>query len=93
MPSTIWGPGGGVPVPSGAGGYSQYSATAIAGQTVFNSFLPLGFTYVPGQFQIEVYINGAFQMTGINYTETNATTITFTSGLEANDIVTVIKRA
>ncbi len=59
--------------------------TASAGQTVFN----LANTYSPGTNQIEVFINGVFQVPPENYIETDSDTITFTSGLTAGDFVTV----
>lgn len=59
--------------------------TATAGQTVFN----LGNSYTPGQDELQVTINGVFQVTPENYTETDSTTITFVSGLDAGDFVVV----
>lgn len=58
--------------------------TATSGQTVFNLSNP----YILGINGIGVFINGVLQHSPNNYTETNATTITFTSGLDAGDEVT-----
>jgi len=53
-------------------------ATATAGQTVFN----LGaITYTPGSNNLSVYIDGVRQYPGESYTETSASVVTFTSGL------------
>ena len=59
--------------------------TATQGQTVFD----LANSYTVGQNELQVYINGVFQNTPENYEETNSTRITFTSGLDAGDFVTV----
>lgn len=55
-------------------------ATATAGQTVFNLTT---MTYAPGTNNLNVYVNGLKQYVGTNYTETNSTRVTFTSGLTA----------
>lgn len=62
------------------------SFTATAGQTVFN----LSNSYVPGNNQLQVYINGVYQATPANYTESSTTSFTLTSGAEAGDIVVAI---
>lgn len=59
--------------------------TATAGQTIFN----LGNTYTPGNDELQVWIQGVFQVTPENYTETDSTTITLTSGAVAGDLVVV----
>lgn len=59
--------------------------TATSGQTVFD----LANSYTPGTNQLQVWINGVFETTPENYTETNTTRITFTSGLVAGDFVVV----
>lgn len=56
--------------------------TATASQTVFTA--P---TYVIGNSKLEVYNNGLLQYITTDYTETSTTSITFTSGLTAWDIV------
>jgi hypothetical protein len=68
---------------AGAGG-NIVSSTAIAtqGQTVFTA--P---TYNIGTNSLEVYVNGNKQIVSVNYTETDATTVTFLSGLNLNDYV------
>lgn len=59
--------------------------TATEGQTVFD----LATSYTPGTNQLQVFINGVFQVPPENYIETDSDTITFTSGLVAGDFVTV----
>lgn len=59
--------------------------TATQGQTIFN----LANSYTPGQNELQVYINGAYQNTPENYTESSSTQITFTSGLDAGDFVNI----
>lgn len=56
--------------------------TATASQTVFT----LTNSYTVGTNSIMVYVNGV-RMLGSDYTETNASTITFTTGLSAGDEV------
>jgi hypothetical protein len=65
-----------------SGNQAQYQ-TATQGQTVFN----VGFTYIAGTNTLNVSVNGSKQVVGLNYTETNATTVTFASGLNVDDIV------
>ena len=59
------------------------SFTATAGQTVFN----LVNSYIPATNTLHVYVNGVRQSA---YTETNATAVTFTSGLTLGDEVVFI---
>lgn len=63
--------------------FTVYTATATAGQTVFT----LGTTYNPGSNNIAVYVNGLLMTPGVDYTETNSATVTFTKGLTAGDEV------
>jgi hypothetical protein len=56
--------------------------TATAGQTVFTLTTP----YFPGIGNLNVYVNGVRQYPG-SYTETNSTTVTFSSGLDEGDVV------
>ena len=65
---------------------SEAYTTATAGQTVFT----LGFTYTVGDNSLNVLVNGSKQIAGLNYTETNATTITFIDGLNVGDVVEFI---
>jgi hypothetical protein len=51
---------------------------ATAGQTVFTL---AAIEYFPGSNNLAVYINGVRQYSGESYTETNSTTVTFSSGL------------
>lgn len=64
-----------------SGGAQSYQ-TAIQGQTVFTIS-----TYTTGNNSMKVYVNGSKQIIVLNYNETNPTTITFVSGLNAGDIV------
>jgi hypothetical protein len=61
---------------------TRQSAVATANQTVFT----LATAYTPNNNNINVFINGVRQFPG-SYTETNATTVTFSSGLTAGDEV------
>ena len=60
----------------------ESSATATAGQTVFN-----GLSYTTGNNSLKVFVNGSKQIISVNYTETNTTTVTFVSGLNVGDVV------
>lgn len=62
---------------------SQNYVVATAAQTA----VPVGFTYATGNNTLKVMVNGSKQIIGLNYTETNSTTVTFVSGLNAGDIV------
>lgn len=59
------------------------TATATAGQTVFN----LTNSFIVGTNTIMVYVNGVRQILTSAYTETSVSQITFTSGLAAGDEV------
>jgi hypothetical protein len=62
----------------------QEYQTATAGQT---GFVISSFTYVVGSNGLSVYVNGSKQVKTLNYTETSTSTVTFTAGLNAGDIV------
>lgn len=61
------------------------TSTATAAQTVFNT----GFTYSVGENQLEVYVNGLRMTQNDDYYETSSTAITFTSGRQAGDKVSM----
>lgn len=65
-----------------AGGQQDF-VIATQGQTVVLT----GFTYLPGNNSLNVFVNGNKQIVGLNYTETDVFSITFTSGLNAGDII------
>ena len=44
-------------------------------------------TYTPGINSLVVFVNGSKQLVGTNYTETSSVIVTFTSGLNAGDVV------
>lgn len=56
----------------------QETQTATSGQTVFTLTT---MTYEPGMNMLSVFIDGINQILGEAFTETNSTTVTFTSGL------------
>ena len=61
---------------------------ATAGQTAF--ILGSGNTYTIGTGSIEVFQNGVRLISGVDYTETNSTTVTLTVGANAGDYVSII---
>jgi len=65
---------------------TQSKATATQGQTVFT-----GLTYTTGSNSLNVFVNGSKQIVTTNYTETNSTTVTFLTGLNAGDIVEFVQ--
>lgn len=54
--------------------------TALAGQTVF---ILTSMTYTPGINGLTVYVDGVNKYEGIDYTETDSTTVTFSTGVSA----------
>lgn len=58
--------------------------TATAGQTVITLTT---IEYVVGVNNIAVYVNGSKQISGVNYTETSSTEVTFLTGLNVGDVV------
>jgi hypothetical protein len=61
----------------------EETATATAGQTVFNTTI----TYIPGTNNLAVFVNGSNQIVSVNYTETDENTVTFLTGLNVGDVV------
>lgn len=61
----------------------EETATATAGQTVFNTTL----TYIPATNNLAVFVNGSNQIVNVNYTETDDNTVTFLTGLNVGDVV------
>ena len=59
------------------------SATATAGQTIFT----VPFTFVKGALDLEVYINGVFQVLSTSYTENANNTITFSEAVPVTAVV------
>lgn len=79
----------GVPGGGGGGGTATIIVelkTATAGQTVFN----LTNAYTPGNNSLSVFVNGLRATRGVDFTETNATRVTFLEALEADDRVTFV---
>jgi len=69
---------------TGGGTFHYEEATSTASQTVFDIS---GFTYSVGENQLDVYVNGVYQIIGDSYEETDNNTVTFNSGLNAGDRV------
>ena len=63
---------------------------SYTGADVVANVLTLDTSYATGQNNIYVYVNGIFQASGINYTESSTTTITFDTALDTSDTITVI---
>lgn len=61
--------------------------TATASQTLFTL---TGVTYTPGINNLIVFVNGSKQVLITNYSETSSASITFTSPLNAGDVVEVV---
>ena len=62
----------------------EETQTATQGQTVFTLAT---ISYPPGTNSLIVFVNGSKQISGVNYAETDSTTVTFASGLNVGDIV------
>jgi hypothetical protein len=60
--------------------------TATQGQTIFS-----GLNYSVGSNNIKIYVNGSKQIVGVNYNETNSSTITFVTGLNSGDLVEFVQ--
>ena len=61
----------------------EETATATAGQTVFNTTI----NYIPATNNLAVFVNGSNQIVDVNYTETDSNTVTFLTGLNVGDVV------
>lgn len=62
----------------------KQTITATAGQTIFNL---TNFLYSPGSGNLVVSVDGVAQIPGSSYTETNTSTITFSTGLHVGALV------
>jgi hypothetical protein len=60
--------------------------TATQGQTVFT----LSFNYIQNVNNLAVFVNGSKQISSTNYSESTTSSITFSTGLNAGDLVEVI---
>jgi hypothetical protein len=67
-------------------GKQRGTVTATASQTVFT----VPFTYTVGANTLDVYIDGIRQILNSSYTETNATTVTFSEGIHVGGKVEFI---
>jgi len=65
-------------------GFVEETYFATAGQTVFHT----AYQYAAGMGTLNVLVNGVKALRGVDYLETDDTTITFISGLNLNDEVT-----
>lgn len=74
--------GGGTPV-----SISRFDTTASNGQTLFN----LSFSYGTGDNSLFVYVNGLLQRVSDDYTETDATKVTFVNAMAGGEKVTFVK--
>jgi hypothetical protein len=61
----------------------EETATATAGQTVFN----LTIDYIVNANSLAVFVNGSNQIVNVNYLETDSNTVTFLTGLNVGDVV------
>jgi hypothetical protein len=62
--------------------------TATGGEVVVTSAVG---TYLQGQNNLKVFLNGVYQVQGDDYNETSSSSITFTSALSASDKVAFVK--
>lgn len=65
---------------------TSQNITATEGQLTLTTTT----SYTPGADEIEVFLNGALLSPGVDYSETNATTITMTSALADQDQVRIL---
>jgi len=65
----------------------EETQTATQGQTLFTLNT---IDYTPNTNNLAVFVNGSKQVSGVNFTETSLNTVTFTSGLNAGDVVEFI---
>lgn len=61
--------------------------TATSGQTVF---VLTDFVYDTGSNNLAVYRNGVRQVLGVNYVETDQSTVTFLAGVTLNDVISFV---
>lgn len=72
---------------SGIGSVYDESVLLVGDTTLFT--LPLGQTYTPGNNELEIEVDGIGQESGVDYTETNSTQVTFSPTLRTGQRVRV----
>jgi len=76
----------GAMVAQGSTSYSQETRDATAGQTE----IILTSSYVPGANTLSLYVNGLRLLPGIDFTETDANTVTMLEPLELGDVIHLV---
>jgi hypothetical protein len=69
--------------------FNEFAFTATAGQTVFTGSDDRGATFSYDTDKVSVYLNGVMIVRGIDYFQTNSSTITLDDAAEAGDVLTV----
>lgn len=88
MSASIWAPGGEVLVNSNNRISIEHFIVSVINQSTFTL---TNFTYVLGTNSISVYLNGVMQRSGIDYSESSDSTITFLSHtFVAGDVVSIV---
>jgi len=88
MSANIWNPSDEGLLVADTTALAQHYVVSDTGQSVFAIS---NFTYIPGTNSIVVYINGVFQRSGIDYAETDGSSITFISHVfVVGDTVSII---
>ena len=71
-------------------GHTRWRKTATASQTTFSGTGDYGGTLAYTATREQVYLNGALQQRGVDYTADNGTSIVFSVALTAGDIVDIV---
>jgi hypothetical protein len=74
----------------GIPGHTRWRKTATASQTTFSGTGDYGGTLAYTATREQVYLNGALQQRGVDYTADNGTSIVFSVALTAGDIVDIV---
>jgi hypothetical protein len=69
--------------------FTEYAFTATAGQTAFTGTDDNGQTFSYDTDKISVFLNGIMLVKGVDYVQTNSSTITLDDAAEVNDVLTV----
>jgi hypothetical protein len=69
--------------------FTEFAFTATAGQTVFTGTDNNGQTLSYDTDKVSVFLNGVMIVKGVDYFQTNSSTITLDDGAEAGDVMTV----
>ena len=79
----------GVPFLVSVSGLSPFYDVNLSGTGATLYTLPSGQTFIPGNNELQVFVDGIAQEVGVDYTETGTTQITFTRIIRTTELIRI----